>query len=112
MIRGTGEADTGGTALGRIDVVQGTVLESDRAACPKGLEPRPIAELVQVASKYESKIYLETDTKRVNAKSIMGMMSLNLANGDLLTVTTEGKDEEGAMDEILSALKDKLNLMD
>ena len=42
----------------------------------------------------------------------MGMMSLNLANGDLLTVTTEGKDEEGAMDEILSALKDKLNLMD
>ena len=83
------------------------IKKSIKISCPKGLEPRPIAELV-----YESKIYLETDTKRVNAKSIMGMMSLNLANGDLLTVTTEGNDEEGAMDEILSALKDKLNLMD
>ena len=48
--------------------------KSIKISCPGGLEPRPIAELVQVASKYESKIYLETDTKRVNAKSIMGMM--------------------------------------
>lgn len=79
--------------------------------CPGGLAPRPIAELVQVASKYESKIYLETETKRVNAKSIMGMMSLNLANGDMLTVTAEGNDGEGAMEEILSFLKDKLNLL-
>jgi catabolite repression HPr-like protein len=66
---------------------------------------------VQIASKFESKIYLETETKRVNAKSIMGMMSLNLANGDLLTVSAEGGDEESAMEEILSALKDKLNLL-
>jgi catabolite repression HPr-like protein len=66
---------------------------------------------VQVASKYESKIYLETETKRVNAKSIMGMMSLNLVNGDLLTVSSEGNDEEAAMDEILSFLKEKLNLL-
>lgn len=79
--------------------------------CPGGLAPRPIAELVQVASKYESKIYLETDTKRVNAKSIMGMMSLNLANGEMLTVTAEGNDEEGAMKEILGFLGDKLNLL-
>ena len=50
------------------------IKESIKILCPNGLEPRPIAELVQVASKYESKIYLETDTKRVNAKSIMGMM--------------------------------------
>ena len=85
--------------------------ESIKISCPGGLEPRPIAELVQVASKYESKIYLETDTKRVNAKSIMGMMSLNLADGDLLTVTSEGSDEEGAMEEILSSLKDKLKLV-
>ena len=87
------------------------VKKSMQISCPNGLEPRPIAELVQVASKYESKIYLETETKRVNAKSIMGMMSLNLANGDMLTVTAEGNDEEGAMEEILSFLKDKLNLL-
>ena len=41
----------------------------------------------------------------------MGMMSLNLVNGDLLTVSTEGNDEEAAMEEILSFLKDKLGLM-
>ena len=87
------------------------IKKSIMISCPKGLEPRPIAELVQVASRYESKIYLETETKRVNAKSIMGMMSLNLANGELLTVTSEGSDEEGAIVEILGSLKDKLNLM-
>ena len=81
-----------------------------KISCPRGLEPRPIAELVQVASKYESKIYLETETKRVNAKSIMGMMSLNLANGDLLTVSGDGNDEEGAMEEILSFLKNKFDM--
>lgn len=87
------------------------IKKSIKISCPKGLEPRPIAELVQVASRFESKIYLETETKRVNAKSIMGMMSLNLANGELLTVTGEGNDEEGAIEEILGSLKDKLNLV-
>ena len=41
-----------------------------------GLEARPAAMLVQVASQYESAIYLEAEAKRVNAKSIMGMMTL------------------------------------
>ena len=43
-------------------------------------EARPIANLVQVANRYESKIYLEHGDSRVNAKSIMGMMSLALLN--------------------------------
>ena len=58
-----------------------------------GLEARPVAMLVQVASKYESIIYLESMGKKVNAKSIMGMMSLGLDNGDQVTVTAEGTDE-------------------
>ncbi len=87
------------------------IKKSIKISCPGGLEPRPVAELVQVASKYESKVYLETETKRVNAKSIMGMMSLNLVNGDLLTVSTDGNDENDAMEEILSFLRDKLNLL-
>ncbi|MGI6094715.1 MAG: HPr family phosphocarrier protein [Lachnospiraceae bacterium] len=62
-----------------------------------GLEARPVAFLVQVASQYESKIYLECDDKRVNAKSIMGMMSLGLDEGERVTVSTEGVDEEEAM---------------
>ncbi len=61
-----------------------------------GLEARPIALLVQEAGKFESRIYLEIGTKKVNAKSIMGMMSLGLTNGDNLTIITEGSDEEAA----------------
>ena len=43
---------------------------------PSGLEARPVALLVQVASQYESEIYVESGEKKVNAKSIMGMMTL------------------------------------
>ena len=62
-----------------------------------GLEARPVALLVQEASKYESKIYLETADKRVNAKSIMGMMSLGLDNGEEITICVEGADEDEAL---------------
>ena len=65
-----------------------------------GLEARPIAMLVQVASQYESKIYVETGTKRVNAKSIMGMMTLGISVGEEITVTADGADEETAIAEI------------
>ena len=43
-----------------------------------GLEARPVAVLVQVASQYDSRIYVECENKKVNAKSIMGLMSLGL----------------------------------
>ena len=61
------------------------------------LEERPIALLVQEASKYESKIYIQSGDKRVNAKSIMGMMSLGLDNGEELEVSAEGVDEQAAV---------------
>ncbi len=62
-----------------------------------GLEARPVALLVQEASKYDSRIYIQSGEKRVNAKSIMGMMSLGLENGDDLTVSAEGSDEKAAL---------------
>ena len=65
-----------------------------------GLEARPIAMLVQVASQFETKIYVESDSRKVNAKSIMGMMTLNLDSGSDIVVTAEGKDEEYALNEI------------
>lgn len=71
----------------------------------KGLEARPIALLVQVASQFESDIYIESGSKRVNAKSIMGMMSLGLDNGEKVRVTTKGEDESNAMDGIEKFLK-------
>ena len=53
--------------------------------------------LVQVANRYESKIYLEHGDSRVNAKSIMGMMSLALLNGEEILVDAEGADEAEAV---------------
>lgn len=51
---------------------------------PTGLEARPVALLVQVASRYESSVFVECEDKKVNAKSIMGMMSLGIAAGKKL----------------------------
>ncbi|MDD7739469.1 MAG: HPr family phosphocarrier protein [Fusicatenibacter sp.] len=65
-----------------------------------GLEARPVAMLVQVASQYESEIYVESGRKKVNAKSIMGMMTLGLDNGEEITVIANGKDEGEAMEGI------------
>ena len=67
---------------------------------PKGLEARPVALLVQVASQYESSIYVEIQEKKVNAKSIMGMMSLGLAEGEKITIIANGPDENVAVDAI------------
>ncbi len=67
---------------------------------PSGLEARPVALLVQVASQYESDIYVEFGDKKVNAKSIMGMMTLGLAAGEAVVVIAEGTDEEEAISNI------------
>ena len=67
---------------------------------PDGLEARPAAMLVQVASQYDSRIYLESGSKRVNAKSIMGMMTLGLIAGQSITVEADGADEDQAVSEI------------
>jgi catabolite repression HPr-like protein len=65
-----------------------------------GLEARPIAMLVQVASQFESEIYVESGRKKVNAKSIMGMMTLGLDTGENVTISVNGSDEAEAMKEI------------
>ena len=67
---------------------------------PDGLEARPAAMLVQVASQYDSRIYLESGSKRVNAKSLMGMMTLGLIAGQSITVEADGADEDQAVSEI------------
>lgn len=74
---------------------------------PTGLEARPVALLVQVASQYESSIYVECENKKINAKSIMGMMSLGLAAGEDVIVSADGQDEEIAMENIEKYLSSK-----
>ena len=66
----------------------------------EGLEARPIAMLVQKASQFSSKVHIEVGNKKVNAKSIMGMMSLSVCGGDEIVIVTEGTDEEAAANEI------------
>ena len=65
-----------------------------------GLEARPVAMLVQVASQFDSEIHVISGQRPVNAKSIMGMMTLGLAAGEKIIVTSEGADEEKAVSEI------------
>jgi phosphocarrier protein HPr len=61
----------------------------------------PIAELVQVACRFDSEIILESDNRRINAKSIMGIMAFNPSKGMTVNIVAEGKDE----DEALSAME-------
>ena len=74
---------------------------------PNGLEARPVALLVQVASQYECSIHVATNDKRVNAKSIMGMMSMGISSGEKVTVTADGPDEEAAIENIEKYLSSK-----
>lgn len=66
----------------------------------EGLQARPVAMLVQVASQHESSVYIEAEGKKVNAKSIMGMMSLALGTGETVKVIAEGADEKEAVRDI------------
>ena len=72
-----------------------------------GLEARPVAMLVQVASQFDSSIYLEAGEKKVNAKSIMGMMILGLDTGEKVTAIVEGSDEDAALEGIEKYLSGK-----
>lgn len=65
-----------------------------------GLEARPVALFVQVASQFQSSIYVALQNKKVNAKSIMGMMSLGVLEGENIIVTAEGPDEGEAIEKL------------
>ncbi len=75
---------------------------------------RPIALLVQEASQYASTIYIQVGEKHINAKSIMGMMSLSLADGEEITVVTDGEDEQRAAEGIKNIFckRQKIEWMD
>lgn len=67
---------------------------------PLGLHARPSAQLTQIAGRYESEVFIAKKGRRVNAKSIMGVMMLAAGPGSIVTVDTEGVDEQQAMDAI------------
>jgi phosphocarrier protein len=65
-----------------------------------GLHARPSAQLTQVAGKFASEVYIARNGRRVNAKSIMGVMMLAAGPGSTVTVDAEGPDEEQAIEAI------------
>lgn len=69
-----------------------------------GLEARPAALFVQIASKYESHIAVVVQEKNVNAKSIMGMMSLGTIRGAELELVVDGEDEKEAAEALIKFL--------
>ena len=65
-----------------------------------GLNVGTVALFIQEASQFDSSIYLEYDNKKVNAKSIMGMMTLNVESGEEISVSADGEDEDAALNSI------------
>lgn len=65
---------------------------------PDGLKSRPAALFVQVASKFSSQILIESENRKVNAKSIMGVLSLGLKQGESFYLLVNGKDEQEAVE--------------
>lgn len=72
-----------------------------------GLHARASAKLTQTASQFESAIWLTRNQRRVNAKSIMGVMMLAAAKGTTVHIETEGVDEVAAMDALLALISDR-----
>ncbi len=81
------------------------VSETVKVNLVKDAEARPVAVLVQTASQFDSKIYIKLEDKNINAKSIMGMMSIGLTQDSEVTVTAEGDDEEKALETIVNYLR-------
>ncbi|MDP4092498.1 MAG: HPr family phosphocarrier protein [Bacillota bacterium] len=71
---------------------------------PSGLHARLAAMFVETAGRFTSKIWIIKDDRRVNAKSIMGLMSLAIANGEPVMISAEGEDEELAVKELIDLL--------
>lgn len=65
-----------------------------------GLQARPAALFVQAANRFKSEVYIEKDGKSVNAKSIMGVMSLAVASGTEIGIRAEGNDESQAVESL------------
>ena len=71
-----------------------------------GLHARASAKLTQLAARYQSDVQMSRNGRKVNAKSIMGVMMLAAGKGSKVTIETDGPDETDAMDAIVSLIGD------
>ncbi|ADU31767.1 HPr family phosphocarrier protein [Evansella cellulosilytica] len=73
-----------------------------------GLQARPAALFVQEANRFQSDIFIEKDGKKVNAKSIMGIMSLAINANKEISLSISGSDEEAAMDALVEFVEQEV----
>ena len=85
------------------DMIRTTIRVSNKL----GLHARASAKLTKLASTFQSEVALSRNGRRVNAKSIMGVMMLAAGLGAEVEVETEGSDEQAAMDALLAMIADK-----
>ena len=84
------------------------MLRSDAEIVNKlGLHARASAKLTQLAGKFSCDVWMEKNGRRINAKSIMGVMMLAAGKGSVVTFETDGCDEQEAMNQLLALLADK-----
>lgn len=69
-----------------------------------GLHARPATFFIQKANEYKSSVWIEKDERRVNAKSLLGVLSLGITKGINVTVMAEGPDEEEAVSELVGLI--------
>ena len=72
-----------------------------------GLHARASAKLTQLAGSFKCEVWMEKGSRRINAKSIMGVMMLAAGKGSMVMVETDGEDEQPAMDALLALIADK-----
>ncbi|GAB7386665.1 HPr family phosphocarrier protein [Bacillaceae bacterium] len=72
-----------------------------------GLQARPAALFVQEANRFSAEIFIEKDNKKVNAKSIMGVMSLAISSGTPIVIAAEGPDEKQAVESLVKFVSEE-----
>lgn len=73
--------------------------------CESGLHNRQATYFVQKANEFESTIYLESGNRKMNAKSLLGIMSLGIVTGSTVTLIAAGSDEEAAVNALEALLQ-------
>ena len=69
-----------------------------------GLHARPATFFIQKANEFKSSIWVEKDDRRVNAKSLLGVLSLGIIKGDTVTLAADGSDEEQAVNALIELI--------
>ena len=70
-----------------------------------GLHARPATFFIQKANSFRSSIWIEKDERKVNAKSLLGVLSMGIAKGMTVTLVAEGQDEDEAIDQLIQLIQ-------